>query len=170
MSKEYWGFSAEDGETAFLAGVVDVLSDELSLHIEYPQHLDADIFYVEDNDISKLNEAVKARMHTYKDRYGCDQVTHEDIDSINFDLEYAPVREHENDEKRKYKDEYEKASAEFYRKLEWYVGKSSGEYSPVSLPDKNIRVLGPMYMSFAWYYHFTAYQDYFVLVIIGTSE
>ena len=78
VSKEYWGFSGENGETAFLAGVVDVLSDELSLHIEYPWYVDADIFYVKDNDISKLNEAVKARMHTYKDKDGCDYVTHDD--------------------------------------------------------------------------------------------
>ena len=32
MSKEYCCFESESGETAFLAGVVDVLSDNLSLH------------------------------------------------------------------------------------------------------------------------------------------
>ncbi len=51
MSKDYCGFSNEDGETAFLAGVVDVLSDNLSMILDNTNALDADIFLVVDNNI-----------------------------------------------------------------------------------------------------------------------
>ena len=59
MSKEYWCFESESGETSFLAGVVDVLSDNLSLHCTDYNTLDADVFYIPNQDISQLNEAVK---------------------------------------------------------------------------------------------------------------
>lgn len=59
MSKDYCGFSNEDGETAFLAGVVDVLSDNLSMALDNTNALDADIFLVVDNNISLLNDAVR---------------------------------------------------------------------------------------------------------------
>lgn len=34
MSKDYWEFEDEKGDIAFLAGVVDVISDRLSLVVE----------------------------------------------------------------------------------------------------------------------------------------
>ena len=40
MSREYWTFKGESGETAFLAGVVDVLSDTLSLVCDFTSAFD----------------------------------------------------------------------------------------------------------------------------------
>ena len=65
MSKEYWGFDTEKEQTGFLAGVVDVLSDELSLSCREFTTLDADIFFIEDGDISKLEESFKKRLLSY---------------------------------------------------------------------------------------------------------
>ena len=54
MSKDYCGFENETGETGFLAGVIDVISDNLGMVLDFAEALDADIFYVKDNDISLL--------------------------------------------------------------------------------------------------------------------
>lgn len=81
MSKEYWGFENETGDTGFLAGVVDVLSDNLSMLCDFRYDFDADIFYLEDNDVSKLNDVIKSRLHYYNKRYGVN-LPDEDIDNL----------------------------------------------------------------------------------------
>ena len=93
MSKEYWGFEKERGDTAFLAGIVDLSADELNAICDFGYAIDADIFRVEDNDtipldesLKKLNVSVKERLHYYTERYGIG-VSHEDIDLIDFQLE-----------------------------------------------------------------------------------
>ena len=59
MSKESYCFEAESVKTAFLAGIVDVLSDNLSRHCVDFNAFDADVFYAPDQDISQLTDAVK---------------------------------------------------------------------------------------------------------------
>lgn len=65
MSKDYFCFESESGKISFLAGVIDVLSDNLSIHCNDFNTMDADIFYIPNQDISLLNDAVKKRVHSY---------------------------------------------------------------------------------------------------------
>lgn len=173
MSKEYWGFEKETGETGFLAGVVDVLSDNLGMLLDFPYAMDADIFYVKDNDISLLNDAVKNRLHYYNKVYDCKFETSE-IDSINFDL-----NKHEFVSNEVLAGQISSFSSgveisakvdDFFRTLNWYLNKPLYIYSPKKLPDKNVNVMGGIYLTMAWHYFFISYYDYFVLFIFGTAE
>ena len=173
MSKEYWGFEKETGGTGFLAGVVDVLSDNLEMLLDFPYAMDADIFYVKDNDISLLNDAVKNRLHHYNEVYSC-KFEKNEIDSINFDLDKHEFVSNEVlagqiDSFSSSKEISEKVD-DFFRTLNWYLNKPLYIYSPKKLPDKNIDVLGGIYLSMAWVYFFVSYHDYFVLFIFGTTE
>lgn len=173
MSKEYWGFEQETGETGFLAGVVDVLSDNLGMLLDSPYAMDADIFYVKDNDISLLNYAVKKRLHHYNEIYDC-KFEKDEIDSINFDLDKheffsnevlaGQISSFSSSKKISEKVDY------FFRGLNWYLNKPLYVYSPKKLPDKNINILGGIYLSMAWVYFFVSYHDYFVLFIFGTVQ
>ncbi|MDE6520742.1 MAG: hypothetical protein K2K91_09875 [Ruminococcus sp.] len=173
MSKEYWGFEKETGGTGFLAGVVDVLSDNLEMLLDFPYAMEADIFYVKDNDISLLNDAVKNRLHYYNERYGC-KIEKNEIDSIDFDLDKhefvsdGGLAGHISSFSSS-KEISEKVD-DFFRTLNWYLNKPLYVYSPKKLPDKNINVLGGIYLSMAWVYFFVSYYDYFVLFIFGTVE
>lgn len=175
MSKEYWEFEEETGGTGFLAGVVDVLSDNLGMLLDFPYAMDADIFYVKDNDISLLNDAVKKRLHYYNEigGEGCN-IQKSEIDSINFDLDKHEfvsngVLAGQISAYSSSKEVPEKVD-DFFRKLNWYLNKPLYVYSPKKLPDKNINVLGGIYLSMACNYFFISYDDYFVLFIFGTTE
>lgn len=173
MSKEYYGFEKETGGTGFLAGVVDILSDNLGILLDFPYAMDADIFYVKDNDISLLNDAVKKRLHYYNEVYGC-KFKKDKIDSINFDLDKHEFVSNEVlagtiNSFSSSKEISEKVD-DFFRTLNWYLNKPLYVYSPKKLPDKNINVLGGIYLSMAWHYFFVSYNDYFVLFIFGTTE
>lgn len=175
MSKDYFGFSNEDGETAFLAGVVDVLSDELSMFLDDANALDADIFHVEDNDISLLNDAVKKRLHSYKDKYGCSSIiTDEKIDAIDIQLQKSYLSADaallDYMKKNSDKKEFEKAVSEFLRNLKWHLGEPIGVYTSVRKNDKNIDVIADLYLGIAWDYFFIEYNQYFVMIVFGTSE
>ncbi|MDE6788307.1 MAG: hypothetical protein K2J47_03185 [Ruminococcus sp.] len=174
MSKEYWGFEKETGGTGFLAGVVDVLSDNLGMLLDFPYAMDADIFYVKDNDISLLNNLVKNRLHYYNEIYCCSKIEKNKIDSINFDLDKHEfvsngVLAGQINSYSSSKEVSEKVD-DFFRTLNWYLNKPLYVYSPKKLPDKNVNVLGGIYLSMAWHYFFISYHDYFVLFIFGTTE
>lgn len=173
MSKEYWGFEKETGGTGFLAGVVDVLSDNLGMLLDFPYAMEADIFYVKDNDISLLNDAVKNRLHYYNERYDC-KIEKDEIDSINFDLD---KHEFVSDgglaghiSAFSSNKEISEKVDDFFRTLNWYLNKPLYVYSPKKLPDKNVNVLGGIYLSMAWHYFFISYYDYFVLFVFGTTQ
>ena len=85
MGKDYYLFECEKGDTAFLAGVVDVLSGNLGRYVKFGSAIDADIFYVKDNDISLLSDTVKKRLHTYNDKEGLN-IPYEKIQNIDFHL------------------------------------------------------------------------------------
>lgn len=173
MSKEYWGFENETGETGFLAGVVDVLSDNLEMLLDFRYAMDADIFYIKDNDISLLNSLEKKRLHYYNEKYGC-KIEKDKINSINFELD---KHEFVSDggitgqiaSFSSSKEISEKVD-DFFRTLNWYLNKPLYVYSPKKLPDKNVNVLGGIYLSMAWVYFFVSYYDYFVLFIFGTVQ
>lgn len=174
MSKEYCCFKSESGETAFLAGVVDVLSDNLSLHCAYSEDLDADIFYTPDQDLSQLTDAVKNRMRSYYSLLGGlnepEKIEALDFDDlVRVDCNSKSYMTHGVPELRDNKAAKD-ANAEFMRELEWHLGKPICTYSPSHLPDKNIEILGRAYMSFARHYYFIAFEEYMVLMIFGTSE
>ena len=174
MSKDYFLFESESGETAYMAGVVDVLSDNLGLCCKYGNALEADLFYVKDNDISLLNDAVKKILHIYNEKEG-HNIPIEKIDKIDFQLKEGKPEDYYGMlygalEAFCQKERLSKEVAEFLRSLEWYLGKPIGVYSPIRIPDKNIQVLGQIYLYMAWDYFFIAYNDYLVLIIIGTVE
>ncbi len=173
MCKEYWGFEQETGGTGFLAGVVDVLSANLGMLLDFPYAMEADIFYVKDNDVSLLNSAVKKRLHYYKEKYGCKTETDE-INSLNFELDKhefvsdgglaGQIGTYSSSK------EISEKVDDFFRTLNWYLNKPLYVYEPKKLPDKNVNVLGEIYLSMAWHYFFISYYDYFVLFVFGTVE
>lgn len=176
MSKEYWGFENETGDTGFLAGVVDVLSDNLSMLCDFHYAFDADIFHLKDNDFSKLNDVIKKRLHYYNKRDGVN-LPEKDIDNMNFILKkYATS----SDDAKEYlcsvfseystkKNISEKVN-EFFNDLNWHLRKPISIYTPLRLPDKNINVLGRIYLYMAFYYFFVSYDEWIVLFIFGTVE
>lgn len=174
MSKEYWGFENETGDTGFLAGVVDVLSDNLSC--DYGYSFDADIFYLENNDFSKLNGVIKKRLHYYNKRYGVN-LPEENIDNLDFILEKSDT---DSDGAKKYlcyvfsdyssKNDISEKVNEFFDNLNWHLQKPISIYTPVKLPDNNINVLGKIYLYMAFRYFFVSYDEWIVLFVFGTSE
>ena len=132
------------------------------------------LFYVKENDISLLNDAVKKRLHIYNEKEG-HNIPIEKIDKIDFQLKEGKPKDYYGMlygalEAFCQKERLSKEVAEFLRSLEWYLGKPIGVYSPIRIPDKNIQVLGQIYLYMAWDYFFIAYNDYLVLIIIGTVE
>ena len=96
------------------------------------------------------------------------------IDSINFDLDKHEfvsngVLAGQISSFSSSKEISEKVD-DFFRTLNWYLNKPLYVYSPKKLPDKNVNVLGGIYLSMAWNYFFISYHDYFVLFIFGTTE
>jgi len=173
MSKDYCGFENETGETGFLAGIVDVLSDNLGMILDYSYALDADIFYVKDNDISLLNDSVKKRLHDYKQKYGL-TVPEEKIDILDFQLKEinTDVYNFICSQMKKYSsnDRLSDEVSNFLNDLNWYLQKPVCIYAPETMPDKNIDTLGRIYLYMAWNYFFISYYDYFVLLVFGTVE
>ena len=173
MSKDYYCFEDEKGDTGFLAGVVDVLSDNLSMILDYGYALEADIFHVKDNDISLLNDVIRHRLYYYDICYNL-YVPSEKIDALNFQLKRidADANQILSRTISSYSShkEISKSVDEFFRSLNWYLQKPVCIYTPTHLPDKNLNVLGQMYLSMAWEYFFIAYQEYLVLFIFGTVE
>ncbi|MDE5855202.1 MAG: hypothetical protein K2H19_09110, partial [Ruminococcus sp.] len=66
--------------------------------------------------------------------------------------------------------EISKKVDEFFKTLNWYLNKPLYVYTPKKMPDKNVNVLGEIYLYIAWNYFFISYYDYFVLFIFGTVE
>ena len=174
MSKDHFLFVEERAETAYLAGAVDVLSDRLEMCCEYGNALDADVFYVKDNDLSVLDDAVKKRLHSYKDKWGL-RIPESRIDSICFDLKKVRSSDVKSVlcgalENYCVKEKLSNEADEFLSSLRWYLQEPLGIYVPAHLPDRNIDVLGDIYLYTAWDYFFIDYYDYLVLIIIGTVE
>ncbi|MBR1445401.1 MAG: hypothetical protein IJ583_17915 [Firmicutes bacterium] len=173
MSKDHYGFENERGETGFLAGVVDVISDELEMVLDFGYSLDADIFCIRNNDMTLLNDSVKRRLHCYNQRYGCN-IPKEKIDSIDFKLDEIKtdvsvfvsqqIKEYSSNDKLS--DEVGK----FLDVLRWHLHKPLCVYVPVKMNDKNVNILGKIYLYEAWKYFFISYNEYMVLLILGTVE
>ena len=85
MSKDYYLFENENGKTAYLAGVVDVLSDNLSLICDFAADFDSDIFYMKDNNLALLENSIKKRLYSYTVQHS--RVTSKDIDKLNLKFE-----------------------------------------------------------------------------------
>lgn len=177
MSKEYWGFDSEKEQTAFLAGVVDVLSDELSLACREFTTLDADIFYIEDGDISKLEESFKKRLSDYM---RCYSYTADDINSLRLGL-----KRHDCDIGQYLRDSIDSsytsspkaqaAADKFLRDIKWYLGESESLY--VLDEDSDIafntnRAVSGAYMGIVFGAYFITFKhhDHALMMIFGTSE
>lgn len=137
--------------------------------------LDADIFLVVDNNISLLNDAVKKRLHAYKDKYECSSIiTDEKIDVIDIQLKKSDLTADaallDYMKKNSDKKDVENAVDEFLHDLKWYLGMPIGVYTPVRKNDKNTDVIADLYLGIAWDYFFIEYNQYFVLIVFGTSE
>lgn len=186
MSKESWLFEGEDGQTAFLAGVVDCLSESLSMICDFGFTLDADIFYIKDNDFSVLNETIKKRLHTYstinywdseKKEYTID-ITDEEIDSLSFKLYIADydVKKYLCERFSQYsssEDIVEKVD-KYLSDLRWHLGEPLCICHTIEETEesfaRNLKVLGRIYLYMAFEYFFIVYDEYIVLFIFGTVE
>ena len=176
MSKEYFCFEEEDGKTAFLCGVIDVLSDDLEMYLDFGSALDADVFYIKNNATGLLDDAVKKRLNKYNE---CNLTEQQDrlkikIDAVKFELEKIEGNAEqyfcETLSKASKNSDIFKAANKFLRAVNWYLGEPAGLYRPVNMPDKNIGVLGEIYLYTAWNYFFIRYEEYMLLVILGTVE
>lgn len=174
MSKEYFEFENENGDVGFLAGVVDVLSDELTMMCDYSYAMEADIFFAENNDFSALSRAVQNRFRSYNDSDF--RVDDEQIDAINFSLEdYEKTTiDALNKMFAKYSSnaQLDKSIDEFFSSLNWYLGKPACCYVPKKKKrnDNNTAVFGDVYLNLAFDYLFIAYDSFFVLFVFGTVE
>lgn len=173
MSKDYYLFKNEKGDVAFLIGLVDVISDKLSLICDYGYTLNADIYPLPDNDLSLLNDIVKKRIHIYKeqlDNYNADKI--EQIDFRLRKVETENVNEYIYSIIKKYSssNNLKEEVDEVIKTLNWQLGKPLGIFESVQLPDSNVQVLGEIYLYLAWNYFFIAYEGYMVMMILGTVE
>lgn len=173
MSKDYSCFESESGKTSFLAGVIDVLSDNLSIHCNDFNTMDADIFYIPNQDISLLNDVVKKRVRSYYSLLGGlnkpDTIEKLDFRLTKVDSDPAKyimknVSEFQKNSTAK------QAVDNFLFELDWHLQKPICIYEPIRTPDKNINILGRAYGLIAWRYFFVAYEEYMVLLIFGTDE
>ncbi|MCM1315073.1 MAG: hypothetical protein NC205_07800 [Prevotella sp.] len=172
MGKEYYCFENETGDTGFLAGVVDVLTCNLPL-CDFYYAFEADIFRIEDNDISDINNTIKKRLNYYNKRDGIN-LPEEYINGLNLQLEKVNT----DDEKilcdtisqySSEKDIPEKVG-EFFRQLNWYLQEPTGIYVDKSFNHKNVEILGRVYLYMGFKYFFIAYDEWAVLFIVGTVE
>ena len=178
MSKEYWGFDTEKEQTCFLAGVVDVLSDELSLSCRGFTTLDADIFFIEDGDISKLEESFKKRLLSYMRCYS--YYTADDVNSLRLGLKRhdCDIGQYLRDSIDSSYTSSEKARAaadKFLRDISRYLGEPDSIY----LLDDNSdvafntnRAVSGAYMGiiFGAYFITFKHHDHALMMIFGTSE
>ena len=173
MSKDYLTFANETGTTAFLAGVVDVLSDNLQMILDFSYSLDVDIFYVEGNDLSLLNDSLKKRLLFYKQYYG-GNTSEDKINALDFQLTEINTDIHSfvSEQLKAYcsSDKLSDAVQEFLDDLSWHLQKPLCIYKPKRMPDKNVHTLGEIYLYDAWNYFFISYYDYLILFVIGTNE
>lgn len=188
MRKESWNFENETGQTAFLAGVVDCLSDYLSCICDWDIAFDADIFYIKYNDYTLLNDEIKKRLYQYHKYIGgywdpvaeklISDITTQDIDRLDFKLESVntDIKEYLCKIFSKYSSSSssEDISAKiegFLSDLNWHLGKPICVYeTSEDTFKKNLYVLGQMYLYIAFDYFFIAYDEYVVLFIFGTVE
>lgn len=140
---------------------------------DYGYNLTADIFYIKNNDISYINSSVKRRLSCYNTENE-NRVPKETIDALDFQLKKSDA-----DVKCYLQAMIEKVSSnpnaskqtdEFLRELECYIQKPFCVYEPVKKADRNIDVLGKIYLGMAWSYFFIAYDGYAVLFVFGTVE
>lgn len=172
MSKYYNEFENENGDVGFLAGVVDILSEELSMMCDFPYTMEADIFFAKNNDFSALSWAVRSRFYSFN--IADMRVDNKQIDAINFsseDYEKTTI-DALNKMFAKYSSnaQLDKSIDEFFQWLNWYVGKPVCCYVPKKRNDNNTAVFGDVYLNLAFDYLFIAYDSFFVLFVFGTVE
>lgn len=174
MSKEYRTFHEETGETAFLAGIVDALSDALSLVCNYGFAVNADIFYTPDHDLTALDDAIKNRLKAYNQYEMNFHIKQSDIEEIHLELEKLEedvIKYVYNSFQSYSSSEYLKESINnFFRDLNWYLQKPLCIYKPSSQCPKTLDILGNIYLYMAWEYFFIAYEEYTILFIFGTID
>ncbi|MDE6025121.1 MAG: hypothetical protein K2G45_06700 [Lachnospiraceae bacterium] len=172
MSKDYYEFEKENGDVGFLAGVVDVLSDNLSMMCDSVYAMEADIFFAENNDFSALSRAVQNRFRSYNNSDF--RVDDEQIDAINFsseDYEKTTIDAlHKMFAKYSSNAQLDKNIDEFFQSLNWYLGKPACCYVPKNRNDNNAVLFGNVYLYEAFDYLFIAYDSFFVLFVFGTVE
>lgn len=140
---------------------------------DYGYNLAADIFCIKNNDISYINSSVKKRFGYYnaENKY---KVPPETIDSLDFQLKKsdADVRSYLQAVIKKFSSDpnVSKQTDEFLNELECYIQKPFCIYEPVKKADRNIDVLGKIYLGMAWSYFFIVYNGYAVLFVFGTVE
>lgn len=172
MGKEYYCFENEKGDIGFLAGVLDVLAGNLP-QPDFFYAFEADIFRIENNDVSDINETIKKRLHHYNIVDGRN-IPEEYIDRLNLQLEKVNTDAEKIlcDMISQYssaKDIPEK-TGEFFRNLNWYLQKPTGIYVDKLYDYKNIEILGRVYLYMGFDCLFIAYEEWIVVFIVGTVE
>ncbi len=173
MSKDYYLFENESGETAYLAGIVEVLSNNLSLVCDFGYSFEVDIFYMKDNDFNYLENSLKKRFYSYTSQGG--RTTIKDIDKLNFkfDILKTDVKKYVFNAFSKYSHskDLQKSVDKFFLSLNWYLQEPTCIYTlSKGISGKVGDVLGDLYMYMAFNYFFVGYDEYAVLFVFGTSE
>ena len=183
MSKDLYNIESEPREAAFYSGALDVLAMRVEKLFDYGDSVDADIFYVRDNDLSLLNDSVKTRLKYYM-RGTASPDDLDDIDSLDFKLTRTETDVHSFicEYFRPYcsSDKLSDTVKELLDYLSSKLGEPLCIYQQTSMMDqpkdrpaiidKNCEIFGSFYFYYSWDHFFISYKDYMVAMILGTDE
>ena len=174
MSKEIWDFKGENGSVAYMAGVIDVLSDRLCMLCDFGYAFEADIIAVDRMKSNDFSERLKKRLKKYHSM----QITEyeeENISKLNFllkkyhnqNVEQAIYEKFQKVSKSKV---LEKEIREFCDSILWYIGKPATVYEMDGEFNQNSNILEEYYLGIITDMLFVEYDDYMVMMFWGSVE
>ena len=177
MAKDYELFEGELGESAFMAGIVEILADWLLPLCANFYAFEADIFFVQENNLSLLDKEVKRRLLKLRKQQQTPHISEQEIERLKFTLNPVDtdVRQYVCDAFSRFsKEEAKNISANvhgFFANLSYYLREPLRIYEG-DMDSKNeiLKILGDMYMAFAFEYFFIAYDEWILLFMFGTFE
>lgn len=174
MSKEIWDFEGENGSSAYIAGVVDVLSDRLCMVCDYGYAFEADIIAMDMEKNNHFSEAVKERLRKYKSMH-CSKNWEENISKLDFSLETFRNQNiegamYEKFQKVSHGKAVEKEIKEFCDSISWYIGKPKAVYEMREKFEENCYALNEHYLGIITDILFVEYEGFMVMMLWGSVE
>lgn len=177
MSKEAYTFENENGKTAYLAGVIDTLSDEYLVKV-CPKYstVEADLFELE--DYGDFNKAIANRLKKYLPSIGgnidavaknidkMEIVFEEDVDFQSFQAPGFVMSMYERIPDYVHSREAHDSFASFCESVEYYLGSPIRFYRA----KKGYEVLSKFYIGMIFETIFIEYEGYLLMLCRGTSE
>lgn len=179
MSKESYCFQNESGETAFLAGVADTLSDDVLCRV-CPLHstVEVDVFYLGENNEIDFNSAIKKRLNKYLPSIeNGDSKLKTKVDSLDIQFEVADGYKNFQTPRfimdlfqmmpeYSHAQEQHNAYCKFSDAIEVYLGKPLRFFKA----HKDYSVLSEFYLYICYSVVFIEYNEYLLMIMAGSSE